>query len=460
LQCLLRAMELEWLSESMVYWILIIGLVIEFIFEMYLCYRQYCVQVSSELRQLSSEVRNYFPMPIFERSKNYAIDTNKFNMYCNVHRLVKLLVVLHYGYYYTAWRFTKTLIDSLGFWPSSWDEDIGRSMCFAIIELSVTQVVQLPISIYNTFFLEARYGFNERSAKLYITDKVTCFFINIVIRCPCVALAIYIVKQSGGATAIVFYLWAFTVVMLIILSYGYPLVIAPLYNDYTPLRDGNLKTSIQSLTTTVGFPLAGVVVVDSTRRSGHSNAYYMGLFSNKKIVISDSLMKGYTTNGDGKGLEDNEVVAVIAHELAHWKYQHTLKGIIIAQFEIILAFGAFAILHEHPSIYQAFGFPRGMMPIWPGFKIILWYLLLLVIQPLDTLMNQRTQAFEYEADRFAVELGFGANLKSAVMKMFEDNLSFPFRDKWYSACRDSHPSLLNRLDAIEIEIRNHTQRTR
>lgn len=356
----------------------------------------------------------------------------------------------------------------------------------------------MPFKIYGTFVLEEKHGFNKQTPMFFIKDQIKGFVVGQLISIPISCAVIYIVQRGGDYFFV--WLWLFTGILTLVLMTLYPVFIAPLFDKYSPLEVGPLRTSIEELAAKLKFPLAQLYVVEGSKRSAHSNAYFYGLWGSKRIVLFDTLLinKGKTqkpatdaekkdddddtatetktddkehskeretsvakeTEGEkkekenenqevGKGCKDEEVLAVLAHELGHWKLGHVTKNIIFMQFHLLLMFATFAYLFKYDPLYQAVGFRGGERPVLVGLLLIVSY----VLGPYNALINFFmtivSRTFEYQADAFAKELGYSKELAKALIKLNIDNLGFPVYDWMYSAWNHSHPTLLQRLDRLK-----------
>ena len=257
--------------------------------------------------------------------------------------------------------------------------------------------IGLPFSIYSTFVLEEKHGFNQQTPLFYTKDQIKKFFISQIITLPLVAAVIKIVYWGGEFFFI--YLWAFVVGFTLFMMILYPEFIAPLFDKYTPLPDGDLRTQIEKLAASINFPLYKLFVVEGSKRSSHSNAYFYGFFKFKRIVLFDTLLeesereklkteedkakeqKSEAENEDSdkknklaKGCTSAEILAVLGHELGHWKLNHVLKNMIIAEAHIFAMFALFGYLYQHQMLFTAFGFQDGERPVLIGLMIILQFI--------------------------------------------------------------------------------------
>ncbi|KAG0457078.1 hypothetical protein HPP92_022235 [Vanilla planifolia] len=298
-----------------------------------------------------------------------------------------------------------------------------------------SQVTDLPFSLYSTFVIEARHGFNKQTIWLFFRDMFKGICLAILLGPPIVAAIIIIVQKGGPYLAI--YLWAFMFALSIVMMTVYPILIAPLFNKFTPLPEGELREKIEKLAASLKFPLKKLFVVDGSTRSSHSNAYMYGFFKNKRIVLYDTLIQQ---------CKNEEVVAVIAHELGHWKLNHTVFSFIAVQILTFMQFGGYTLVRNSSDLYLSFGFKT--QPVLIG--LIIFQHTVIPIQHLVSFgLNLVSRAFEFQADAFGKKLGYGKALRAGLVKLQEENLSAMNTDPWYSAYHYSHPPLVERLAALE-----------
>ena len=238
--------------------------------------------------------------------------------------------------------------------------------------------------------VEERHGFNKQTPGFYAKDQIKKFVVGQVIQSPILAGIIKIVFWGGDYFFV--YLWVFAVLMTLFLMTIYPDLIAPLFDKYTPMPDGELRSQIEALAASVEFPLYKLYVVMGSKRSSHSNAYFYGFFKFKRIVLFDTLLEEaerlkLKTDEDkaeekedekdepkkATGCNNSEIVAVLGHELGHWKMNHVLKNIVIGQVQIFLMFALFAYLSKSKPLYLAFGF-EDSQPVLIGLMIVLQYI--------------------------------------------------------------------------------------
>ncbi|KAH3898841.1 M48 family metallopeptidase SCDLUD_005179 [Saccharomycodes ludwigii] len=257
----------------------------------------------------------------------------------------------------------------------------------------------------------------------------------------------------------IYYIMGFIAILQVLMILLVPTVILPLFNKFTPLEDGELKTKIEDLARKLKFPLDKIFVVDGSKRSSHSNAYFTGLpFFKQRIVIFDTLIEQSSVD---------EVVAVLGHEIGHWKKNHIIQLLLVGQFHISVIFPLFSAVYQNKSLYKSFGFNiesatgqksvgkkvflNNKFPYLIGFSIFGE-----LLKPMDCLvqfiMNLFIRHNEYEADAFATKLGYGKELSQALITLQVANLSSMHVDPLYPSYHYNHPTLIERLDAIEAEI--------
>jgi STE24 endopeptidase len=304
-------------------------------------------------------------------------------------------------------------------------------------------IIDLPFSLYGTFVLEEKFGFNKMTFKLWLVDAVKGAFIGALIGLPIAALIIWLMGAAGD----LWWLWAWCVWMgfNVLLMLIYPTFIAPIFNKFEPLQDETLKERVTALMNRCGFTAKGLFVMDGSKRSAHANAYFTGFGASKRVVFFDTLLKSLTPG---------EVDAVLAHELGHFKHKHIIKR-IISMFAMSLA--GFALL-GYLSQQLWFFLGLGVRPITTdvqGVNSALALLLFMMAIPVFTvfispLMAQLSRKHEFEADAYAVSQTQATDLKNALLKLYEDNASTLTPDPLYVKFYYSHPPASERLARMGV----------
>ena len=307
-------------------------------------------------------------------------------------------------------------------------------LLFALLGF-LSAVVGLPFDYYRTFVIETRHGFNRQTIRGFWLDLAKGMILGAVLGGVILAVILWIMEKSGPT----WWIWAWLALSAISLltAWLYPTLLAPLFNKFRPLEEGELKQAIDALASRVGFGSKGVLVMDASRRSSHGNAYFTGLFGKKRIVLFDTLISSLTAS---------EIVAVLAHELGHFKLRHVMLGLIRGLATTGALFFALSLCLGFTSFYTAFGL---MQPSTYGALLVfgMWFGLIdFYLQPISSHISRR---HEFAADRFALaHIANKGELGRALLKLREKSHALPLSHPLYSAVYHSHPPLLERLDAM------------
>jgi len=315
---------------------------------------------------------------------------------------------------------------------------LWRGVAFVASMMLLGTILDLPFSIYRTFVIEARYGFNRITPRLFTTDLLKGMALTLLIASPLLWLVLWLMQSAGNLWWI--YVWAVWISFSLLMLFIYPTWIAPLFNKFVPLDDLALRERIERLLGRCGFTSKGIFVMDGSRRSSHGNAYFTGLGENKRIVFFDTLLKS---------LHAEEIEAVLAHELGHFKRRHIQKQILAMA---VMSFIGLAILGT--LITQDWFFHGlGMQHKSNHAALVLFMLLLSVLgvffQPLFSYFSRR---HEFEADDFAASQSDARDLIRALVKLYEENASTLTPDPIYSAFHDSHPPAPVRIAHLSAKI--------
>ncbi|MBT8430217.1 MAG: M48 family metallopeptidase [Gammaproteobacteria bacterium] len=324
-------------------------------------------------------------------------------------------------------------IDTIGL-PAPWS---GVTLILAVILIG--GLIELPLSIWRTFGIEARFGFNRNTPAGFIRDKLLTIVLTLILGVPLIAVILWLMSTAGDY----WWLWAWLVWMgfSLAVTWAYPIWIAPLFNKFQPLQDASLRTRLESLLERCGFRSNGMFIMDGSRRSAHGNAYFTGFGANKRIVFFDTLLDG---------LEDNEVEAVLAHELGHFKRRHIIKMLAVSSFLSLCGLALLGWLSQQTWFYAGLGVERAT----PALALILFMFVLPVFTVfISPLMAHFSRRHEFEADDFAAEQTDPRHLISGLVKMYRDNASTLTPDPLYSAFYHSHPPAPMRIAHLSSKIR-------
>ncbi|XP_022757437.1 CAAX prenyl protease 1 homolog isoform X4 [Durio zibethinus] len=374
-------------------------MILMYFFETYLDLRQHA---ALKLPTLPKTLEGVISQENFEKSRAYSLDKSHFHF---VHEFVTILMdsaILFFGILPWFWKKSGNFLPLVGL---NADNEILHTLAFLAGVMIWSQITDLPFSLYSTFVIEARHGFNKQTIWLFFRDLIKGMCLAIVLGPPIISAIIVMVQKGGPYLAI--YLWAFMFVLSLVMMTLYPVLIAPLFNKFTPLPEGELRLKIEKLASSLNFPLKKLFVVDGSTRSSHSNAYMYGFYKNKRIVLYDTL---------------------------------------IQQILTFLQFGGYTLIRNSTDLFRSFGFDT--QPVLIG--LIIFQHTVTPIQHLVSFgLNLVSRSFEFQADAFAKKLGYGSALRAGLVKLQEENLSAMNTDPWYSAYHYSHPPLVERLAAID-----------
>lgn len=355
---------------------------------------------------------------------------------CN---LVLDFALILFGFY----PFIFDIICLVSGFPSSIGSCFVCFFLFIIISSVPGEILSIPFSLYREFVVEKKFGFSKMTFKLWIIDYLKEGILSIILSALLTIVAsIFFVKcPSSWWFILAAVLICFTFIMQII----YPKFIAPLFNKFSPLEEGELKEKLSDLLQKTGFVSDGIFIMDASKRSGHSNAYFTGFGKSKRIVLFDTLTKTLTAD---------ELVAVLGHELGHFKLKHILKRLIFTiPLEFVLLFALYK-LAQFTDLYTGFGFANITAQNVSSVQFIGLFLAILIYGSISEIISPITNIFsrkdEYEADKFSVEhCNNKEDLISALIKLNSDNLSELLPPKLYVFWNFSHPTLIERIAALK-----------
>jgi STE24 endopeptidase len=296
-------------------------------------------------------------------------------------------------------------------------------------------VIEIPFSLYQTFVIEEKYGFNKNTVGQFAKDQLISIALTFGIGLPIMALILWVMSSIGELWWL--YAWVIIISFSLLMSWLFPTVIAPLFNKFTPMQDGSLKDRIQNLLQRCGFNSQGIFIMDGSRRSGHGNAYFTGLGNNKRIVFYDTLVNS---------LDEEELEAVLAHELGHFKCKHVIKMLVASSVMTLISFAVLGWLITQAWFFDGLGVTTHsnaaalllFMLVSPVFTIFM--------QPISSYFQRK---FEFEADEFATRNAQGKKMISGLVKLYEENANTLTPDPLYSAFHYSHPPAAIRIAHIE-----------
>ncbi len=402
--------------------IFIVALVLATAVRLYLS-RRHAAYVRAHRDGVPTAFSDRIGLAAHQKAADYTIERTRFGMLETIVDAGLLVALTLGGVLALFVRWTGTLFAS----PLA--QDLALMVAVALVSI----VIALAFSYWHTFAIEAKYGFNRTTVKLWLVDLVKGAVIAAALGLPLAALVLWLMSTAGSAWWL--WTWAVWIGFQVLLLALYPTLIAPLFNKFTPLPEGPARDRIESLLARCGFANRGLFVMDGSRRSSHGNAYFTGFGRAKRIVFFDTLLER---------LAPEEIEAVLAHELGHFKLKHVAKRMV---WTAVLSLGFLALLAwlaGSPWFYEGLGVPPS--PERPGVALILFFLALpvftFVLQPLSSLYSRK---HEFEADAFATKNASAAAMTSALVKLYEDNAATLTPDPVHSAFYDSHPPAAVRI---------------
>ena len=320
-------------------------------------------------------------------------------------------------------------------WQTQGFDTINTGVLFIISLMVIGSAIDLPFSVYRTFVLEQKFGFNKMTMGTFIGDLFKGLLLMLIIGLPLIYAILWLMNEMGE------FWWAYVWLVLtgfsLLMFWLYPSYIAPIFNKFKPLDNLELKVKIDSLLIRTGFKSDGVFVMDGSKRSSHGNAYFTGIGKNKRIVFFDTLLEG---------MEDKEVEAILAHELGHFHHKHIRKHMISSFTISLLGLALLGYLINQPWFFNGLG----VQTMSNHTALILFTLTLPVfsffIAPISNALSRK---HEFEADSFAAKHTNADDLISSLVKLYRDNASTLTPDRLYSAFHDSHPSATIRINHLK-----------
>ncbi|MDZ7719720.1 MAG: M48 family metallopeptidase [Balneolaceae bacterium] len=376
-------------------------------------------------KELPDEFEDVYDEETYAKSQEYTRVNTKFGFFTGTFDLVLLLVFWFAG----------------GFnWLDQWARgfDFGviiTGLIFIGVLVLAKTIISLPFSIYSTFVIEERFGFNKTTPKTFAMDRIKGLLLSVVIGAPLLA-GIIAFFEYGGSWAWV-YAWLVVTAFTLIMQYIAPTWIMPLFNKFEPLEDEELREAIENYADKVDFPLQEIFVMDGSKRSSKSNAFFTGFGKNKRIALYDTLIENHTKE---------ELVAVLAHEIGHYKKKHIVKNMAISILHTGIMFALLSIFLQVPALFEAFYMEE--MSVYAG---LLFFGML--YSPIETIlgigMQKLSRVHEYEADHFAsTTLKNSEEMVNVLKKLSKDNLSNLTPHPFYVFLNYSHPPVLKRIRAI------------
>lgn len=382
--------------------------------------------VATHRNAVPADFAERIALPAHQKAADYTVDRSKTAIVGTLIEAVLLLAFTLGGGLAALHDFWSLRLDDLSY---------GLAMIFSVMVIS--GLIDLPLSLYSQFVIEERHGFNRMTLGLFVTDLLKQTLLGIAIGAPVITAVLWLMGAMGQYWWL--YVWLFWSGFNLLIMFVYPTWIAPLFNKFSPLEDGEMKSRIEALLTRCGFRSSGLFVMDGSKRSSHGNAYFTGFGNTKRIVFFDTLLAR---------LEPPEVEAVLAHELGHFRKKHVVKRMVL-MFAGSLAFlWLLGQLIDAPWFYTGLGVPAQSTAL----ALILFFLVMPVFTfPLSPLMSNLSRRHEFEADAYAAQHAAASDLIRALVKLYQDNASTLTPDPLHSLFHDSHPPAAQRIAHLQIQ---------
>ncbi len=387
---------------------------------------------NAHAKKHQGEIPEYFrgkiDLPTYQKGIRYNLEKSHFG-----------LVVQWLGVVITWTLLLGGGFDLLEQWLQNFSlSPLLHSISYCLLIFLALMVVKIPVSLYSQFVIEKKYGFNKMTLVTFVTDLIKTLLLSAVLGIPLLALVFWLYSKAGS----VWWVWTFASVFgfELLIAAVYPTWLAPIFNKFTPLPDGLLKQSILELAKKIQFKMSGIYTIDGSKRSSHSNAYFAGMGRMRRIVLFDTLQKQ---------INEKEILAVLGHEMGHNKKKHIQKQLILSFIVTFIGFWILSLAMDWEPFYQAFNAgspaPHKGLILFALFSGHFTFLL-------PILTNYLSRKYEYEADRFSVEVvGDAPSMASSLVALCRENLSNLTPHPWYSFYHYTHPTTVERVRALTTE---------
>ena len=369
-------------------------------------------------------MKDFYPEDKYLKAKNYSKEKGKVSLISStLSTLITLLFLVYDGY---GW------LDN--FISLYYDIPFLKSGIFFLVLFILSDFISIPFSCYNTFVIEEKYGFNKTTVKTFVLDKIKGYLLTLIIGGVLLFGAIYIVSLLENGFWV--WLWLSLSVIMLLVNMFYADLIVPIFNKLTPLEAGSLREKIESYTKKVGYSLKNIYIIDGSKRSSKANAFFSGLGPRKTIALYDTLVEKHS---------EEELVAVLAHEVGHYKKKHVFTSLFLTVSQLGLMCFLLELCLKVGEISQALG---GKEMVFHLGLVAFGILYSPIGTILSILMNINSRKNEFEADNYAKTTYSGPALELALKKLSADSLSNLYPHPFYTFIHYSHPPLLKRLSAL------------
>lgn len=380
--------------------------------------------IKANFGQVPNEFADTIGLEDHQKAQNYTVAKNKLSLFS----------LIFHGIILLAWLETGLLKDLFVSVTSFTEDSVYQGVIFILLFSLINGVLSIPESLFSTFIIEEKFGFNKTTPILFIKDLVKQFVISLIIGIPFLYFILEILYGLGDNWWL--YTWGFILSFQFIMIWAYPKFIAPLFNKFSELDDKELISDVAALSERCDVQFKDYYVMNASLRSSHGNAYFTGFGKNKRIVFFDTLLSS---------LQTDEVISVLAHELGHFKRKHIFKMIVSSSFFLLVGLFILGQLYNHQAFFTAFGFETNE----PYVALLLFSLIssyyTFLFTPVSSWLSRKN---EFEADEFAATHASAKKLITALLKMYKDNSSSLTPHPLYSKFYYSHPPAKERIDFL------------
>ncbi|MCQ2607684.1 MAG: M48 family metallopeptidase [Bacteroidales bacterium] len=410
------------MTVSVLFYVIIAIIVVDYALERFLEY------LNGTMRGVAmpAEVSDIYDEKLYEKQQKYELAKSRVSFWSSTVSFLFLISMFVFGGY----GLLDSWLGTFGFGPI-----ISGLLFFAVLTV-ISEILEMPFSWYNTFVIEEQFGFNKMTKKLFVIDEIKSFVVSIVVGGLLLSGLFFLVSWFGEQFWVL--AWIAISVFLVFINMFYSTLFVPIFNKQTPLEEGELKEAIFAFSQKAGFMLDNIYVIDGSKRSTKANAYFSGFGPKKRVVLYDTLIQS---------LSVDEIVAVLAHEIGHYKKKHTLMMLAASVLQMGLLLFLFGLFLKEPSFSEVLG-----ISFDPEKTYVSLFVFSILFTPISFFIGMVINVFvrrnEYQADEFAGRNYAPEHLENALKKLSKNSLSNLTPHPWYVFCYYSHPTLYQRIVAL------------
>tara|TARA_Y100000590_G_scaffold178936_1_gene204097 strand:+ start:6132 stop:7367 length:1236 start_codon:yes stop_codon:yes gene_type:complete len=407
--------------EQTYYLIIIIALMVEYLFSTI----SSILDMRNIIEEVPTEFQDVYDSEKYAKSQSYLRDRTRFGIFSSTFSLLLILVVIHTGLFGVLDHFVRIQTN----------QPIFAGLLFFGIIFVIQDVINLPFSIYSTFVIEEKFEFNRTTPKTFVVDKLKGYALTIVLGSMVIVPILYFFETFGPSGWWI--AWVLVTLFIIAVQPLFVHVIAPMFNKFTPLEEGELRTAIERYSEKVKFPIGRIDVMDGSKRSGHSNAYFSGLGKSRRIALFDTLLEKHTTE---------EIISVVAHEVGHYKRKHIIKGTALGILETGVMLFIFNLIMKDAALFTVFGVSD--ISVYGGlvFFAMLYAPVSMITSLFTTAISRKN---EFEADTYSLETTENPEALVNMLKgLAADNLAHLTPHPLKVFLSYSHPPVTARIAAV------------